>query len=576
MQKGMVKVMRVSLKNKILALAILPLLLLGIVVISITMTQVKNSLVNEVKNSLKGTAAATLAAYEQNSGEYTVAANGDVWKGGYNISKSESLVDNIKAQSGMDVTFFFGEERIMTSAKDDQGDRILGSPAGEVIVEKVLNGGEEYFSDAVSLDGVMNYGYYLPVYQKGTSDNPIGMVFVGTNKETTDAAINQIIRIVILVVLLVIAVCMLSAIVISLSITKSLQKGICAVQSVAMGQLGTPIDARLLEKKDEIGDLAKAIQTLQRELQNILRKIMRSADKLTADADELGDTAKVTNDTMKSVESAVNTIAQNISEQAENTRSTSENIVVMGEQIGKAADEVKLLNQNADVMRRSGEQAAATIQQLRQINGEVENSIETITRQTNLTNDSAQKIQAATEIITSIAEETNLLSLNASIEAARAGESGKGFAVVAEQIKKLAEQSNESSHAIKEITDNLINNSGVAVTAMHRAQEIIDTQSKNMADTEQIVSEVMDGISVSLKSIEQIEKTTVQLEASRNKMVQTVEELSEIAQQNVSGTQHTSRQTIEVADTFEQIAEKTLNLKQIADELSDTMRHFHL
>ena len=158
--------MRIDLKKKILSVAVLPVLLLGIVTIVITLTQVKSSLISEVKDSLSGTAATTLAAYNQHSGSYLRADNGDVWKGGYNISKSESLLDNIKEESGMDVTFFYGNERIMTSAKDRDGNRILGSPAGEIIVEKVLKGGENYFSSSVSLDGTLNYGYYIPIYQK--------------------------------------------------------------------------------------------------------------------------------------------------------------------------------------------------------------------------------------------------------------------------------------------------------------------------------------------------------------------------------------------------------------------------
>lgn len=98
--------MRNNLKNKILSIAILPILLLGIVTIVITTTKVKDALIDEVKDSLKATAAATLAAYDQNSGNYMRAENGNVWKGGYNVSKSESLLDKIKEQSGMDVTFF--------------------------------------------------------------------------------------------------------------------------------------------------------------------------------------------------------------------------------------------------------------------------------------------------------------------------------------------------------------------------------------------------------------------------------------------------------------------------------------
>lgn len=568
--------MRIDLKKKILAVAILPILLLGAVTIMITVTMVKGALIDEVKESLKGTAAATLAAYDQNSGEYLRAENGNVWKGGYNISKSENLLDNIKQESGMDVTFFYGDERIMSSAKDANGERILGSPAGDVIVEKVLHNGEEYFSSGVSLDGILNYGYYIPVYQKGTDTNPIGMIFVGTNKEEQDATIDKIISTVIVAVVAIVTICIMIAVMIAMSITKSLKKGIGAVQEVADGELGTRIDKQLLGRKDEIGDLARAIDTLQDALQNIIRKIAQSTEQLTTAAEELGITAQETNSTMKQVENAVSSITSNISEQARSTKSTTENIMLMGEQIGTSSQEVNSLNQNADLMRASSEQATATLQQLRQINDEVEQSIETITRQTNLTNDSAQKIRSATEIITAIAEETNLLSLNASIEAARAGESGRGFAVVASQIQKLAEQSNESSHRIEEITNTLIHNSDEAVEIMQRVHEIIDNQSRNMVETQRIVSEVTDGIGHSVNQIAQIEATTLELENARNRIVETVEGLSEIAEQNAENTQETYAQTIAVSNTFEQIQSNASHLKEIADDLSVIMKYFRL
>ena len=568
--------MRIDLKKKILSVAVLPVLLLGIVTIVITLTQVKSSLISEVKDSLSGTAATTLAAYNQHSGSYLRADNGDVWKGGYNISKSESLLDNIKEESGMDVTFFYGNERIMTSAKDRDGNRILGAPAGEKIVEKVLKGGENYFSSSVSLDGTLNYGYYIPVYQKGTDSEPIGMIFAGVDKQAKDNTINGIILMVLLSVIFVMAACIVIAVIMSVSITRSLRKGISKVQKVADGELGSPIEEKLLKRNDEVGDLAKAIDTLQKTLQNIVSKIAQSTDNIKMAANELGVTAKDTNYTMKQVEDAVSSISENITEQAKSTKTTTDNIVLMGDQIGRTSEEVGLLNQNADVMRKSSEQASYTIQQLRQINDKVKESINTITRQTNLTNESAQKIQAAIGIISSIAEETNLLSLNASIEAARAGESGRGFAVVASQIQKLAEQSNSSSCEIEEITNTLISNSDEAVEIMRQVHEIIDSQSQNMSDTENIVSKVMDGINTSLEKIEKIEYATEQLESSRNRIVETVEGLSDIAEQNAASTEETFAQTSQVSNTFEQIEAKADQLKQIADELSDIMQHFQL
>lgn len=95
--------MKLTIRKKILLCSLLPLLLLGLIIIALASTIVKQSIIDQVENSLKGTAIATQAAYDQNAGSYLQAENGDIWKGSYNISQSETLVDTIKKESGMDV-----------------------------------------------------------------------------------------------------------------------------------------------------------------------------------------------------------------------------------------------------------------------------------------------------------------------------------------------------------------------------------------------------------------------------------------------------------------------------------------
>lgn len=95
-----------SIQKKILSMTIGPVVLLGLLSIFFMLTTVHSSMMEEIEEGLKGTAAATLAAYDQNTGDYMESSNGDIWKGSYNISHSESLVDRIRDNTGMDVTFF--------------------------------------------------------------------------------------------------------------------------------------------------------------------------------------------------------------------------------------------------------------------------------------------------------------------------------------------------------------------------------------------------------------------------------------------------------------------------------------
>lgn len=553
-----------------------PVVLLGLLSIFFMLTTVRSSMMEEIEEGLKGTAAATLAAYDQNTGDYMESSNGDIWKGSYNISRSESLVDRIRDNTGMDVTFFYGDRRIMTSAVDSNGDRILNSPAGDRIVEKVLQNGEEYFSSAVSLDGVMNYGYFMPVYQNGSDDEIIGMVFVGTDKENKDAVVNGIIFGIGAAVCVAMILCIGVGLKLATSISHNIKKSISIMGKVAEGDLTVWVDDKMLKRKDEIGDLSRVTVKLKDTLKGILKGISENSASLLEASRALGNAADTTNGTMNEVQNAVSQVVANSTEQSKNSESTSENMRIMGEHITETSTEVDTLNQNAASMQKSSKKTADTLAQLCHINEEVERIIGEVKEQTDRTNVSIQKINTAMEFITSIAEETNLLSLNASIEAARAGESGRGFTVVADQIKKLAEQSNQSGHEIEETTKALMEDSAREMEIMQRMQEIITEQSGSMQETRANVSEVLKEIEASMQSILQIRESTGRLAESRGEVMEAVEQLSQIAHDNVDSTQQTYTETQEVLDTFKQVYDSAGQLKKIADELAESMQYFKM
>ena len=568
--------MRLTIRKKLLLCSILPISVLGIIIVFMSLTFLRNSIINQVENSLRGTAAATLAAYDQNSGTYLVAENGDVWKGGYNISNSEKLLDTIKEKSGMDVTFFYGNKRIMTSIKEQSGERILGSPAGSKIEEMVLQNGKEYFSKNVSVDGVMYFGYYVPVFQGDDSNEPVGMVFAGINKNETLYSVLRIVFYMTVIVLVIAIIGIVGAGLISNTISRVLKSEITSLEYLAMGNLNVQIDKKNLQRKDEIGDLSRAIDTLKTDLRSVIGGISESTNLLISSSDSLEQTSHQTFENMDYVMQSVDTITTSAISQAKDTKSASDNITHMGNLIIETGSEADLLNKNADKMLIVSDKTTFAIDELKKISEEVGSSVNIIAELTEQTNESAKTIREAAEFISGIADETNLLSLNASIEAARAGEAGKGFAVVADEIQKLAVQSNEASSRIDKIVNTLIVDAEHVVDSMEQMKSVIGKQNEYIKSTEESVSEVMEEINESIEKIRNIEKRTQDLETARKEMMGMIADLSDIADSNVVNTHETSKVINDVSDRFKKVEESAVNLRVTADILEQNMKIFKM
>ncbi len=338
----------------------------------------------------------------------------------------------------------------------------------------------------------------------------------------------------------------------------------------------SPTTIRISKRKDETGQMARAIGDLREKLVTIVSQIKSQSELLYNASTELDTNASHTTSTVGNVETAVNEIATGATNQASETQKATDDIVNMGNMIEHTNSQVENLTSTANLMRESSEEAAATLKELDNINQQAIASIDVIYEQTNITNISALKIKEATTLISSIAEETNLLSLNASIEAARAGEAGRGFAVVASQIQKLADQSNESANQIDQIIHALIEDSEKAVKTMDEVKTIMNLQSENVHKTGQVFEQVRDGISSSISGVGEIATRTTQLDKARGDVVDVVQNLTAIAQQNAASTEETSASVMEVSNVMQEIMENANRLKKIASILEENMNSFTL
>lgn len=329
-------------------------------------------------------------------------------------------------------------------------------------------------------------------------------------------------------------------------------------------------------RKDETGKMNEALGILRSELGRVVDLIKHQSNELVESADNLNVGASETATTMEQVENAVNDIARGAANQAEETARANKNVTVMGEMVSETNKEVENLMQYSREVQKSSEVAQSILNSLEEVNANVERYVEMIAEQTQVTNDSAVRIGEATKMIADIANQTNLLSLNASIEAARAGEQGRGFAVVASEIQNLAEQSNASAAEIGKIIETLKNDSEAAVETMDQVRKIIREQSTQMSKTDEAFAKIKSGINDSVEGINQISIKTKRLDEARTEVVDVVHDLTAIAEENAAGAQETSASVTEVSSIVTGISEKASHLRKIAEQLDEEMNIFKM
>lgn len=333
-------------------------------------------------------------------------------------------------------------------------------------------------------------------------------------------------------------------------------------------------EARFARLRDEAGNIMNAVLKLRGELTGVVADLKTQSKALFTQSDSLSESAANTMANMKDTDRAVDEMANGATMLAQETQSASESVVEIGNMIDEVNDNSEALAKDADDMKELGENAENILKQLIDGQHEMVEHIGVVSDKTHEANQAAEKIAEVVSLITEIASQTNLLSLNASIEAARAGDAGRGFAVVAENIKQLAEQTTSSAADIQDIIHDLETKSNETVEKTDAVNKIVNKQSEDMKKTADILNQVIKGIIGLIDRIDGIATSVANMDKSKEKVVDVIQNLSSVSQENAASTEETSASTSMAMGTIEGIANEAVQLKQIAQDLEDRMKAF--
>lgn len=567
---------KVSILLRLLAMVLLPLLVISVTTVAFSSANMQQGMRQQVMDGLKGTAYSFMEIYDaQDPGEYSKSADGVLMKGDKEIGGDHSVADRIKKETGYDVTLFYGDTREITSVVSSQtGQRAVGTKASDEVISEVINKGNHYTSYKVDVDGENYYAYYFPV--KDDAGKTVGMIFAGVSSAVVDKFIAQKQNMVVAIAVIIFLIALVATIVTSLNMSKAIKEAEKTIEELSKGNLTVTIDEKQKKRADEIGAMLNALQVLRDKLYATIGTIKNSADVILNSGESLDSMAHQSSQTADEISHAVEDIAKGATSQAEDIESASMSIGEMGSMIEGIVANVEGLDNTSDKMKSASDESQLIIQQLSESNDKTTEAMEKIGAQIHATNNSVQTIRQAIELITAIATETNLLSLNASIEAARAGEHGRGFAVVASEIQKLAEQSNSSAEQIEKVIDQLLMESENTVNVMDQVNRIVAEQQIKLTETREKFGQVIEGVNASRDETRIIKDQTGLCDDARGKVDIVIQNLSAISEENAASTQETTASMEELNATINLLADAAKDLKGIAADLETDMRFFNI
>lgn len=360
----------------------------------------------------------------------------------------------------------------------------------------------------------------------------------------------------------------------ALRISKPIQKIAFAAEQVATGNLR--IENIQVKSRDEVGNLAAAFNQMVHNLRDLLRSIGISSEQVAASAEQLTASAEQSNLATSHIATTIQDVAEGSDRQMQSVTETATMMHEMSsgiQQIASNAQSVSSSAARASDISQSGNQAVQTaVEQMQKIS----RTIDELGHMIRGLGEQSNEIGNIVEVITGIAEQTNLLALNAAIEAARAGEQGRGFAVVADEVRKLAAQSSESAKQITELISSIQRETAKAVHSMDAGTKQFHEGIQTVTTAGLSFENIMRAVNDVANQIQEVSASTQQMSAGTEQVMQAVKTIESVAAESVASTQNVSAATEEQLATMDEIASASAALSKMAAELQSAISKFKI
>jgi methyl-accepting chemotaxis protein len=485
---------------------------------------------------------------------------------GYNANREE-IVDAVKELFGTEATIFAGDERLSTTIVTN-GKRAVGTKLDPAIADKVLKDGQKYTGRANIL-GTDHLTAYIPLL--GTDKKPVGILFAGENIASFYADRNKLGLIIVTITLCLLGIGALCAFALARSIARPINQLAFGVTEVASGNLTHSVT---VTSKDELGVLSGTFNSMVSQLRTLVTQVNSQSQSLAASSQQLNASAEQAASASNQVAESIADVAKGADQQLMSVENSSAIIGQMSatiQQIAANAGFVTETSEKTAVAANEGNEAInAAINQMTSIEQKVQVSAAVVEQ----LGERSKEIGLIVDTISGIAGQTNLLALNAAIEAARAGEQGRGFAVVAEEVRKLAEQSQEAAKQIADLIAGIQTDTTKAVTAMNEGTKEVALGTDVVNAAGKAFSRIAELIGRAADQISEISESINNIAGDSQKVVLSVKEIAEISKGTAGQSQTVSAATEEQSASTEEIASSSAALTQLAEELQEAVRKF--